>query len=227
MKSLGEALKAVKDHRSPQGKRHELSALLVFMCTGMLCGSRSLQALTTWGKRQERALLAAMGFPRGKSPGYGTLQRTVSRLDVESFEEALSAWGQAILKEHGRGGLSALAMDGKVLKGSAAGELPGVHLLAVLSHELGLSLKQGEVPSTTNEHKASLRLLEGLNLTNQVITADAAFMQRDVCQMIIRAQGHYLIVLKDNQPDLRQTVQDWFEPFPPTRRVSNAGQSES
>jgi hypothetical protein len=106
-------------------------------------------------------------------------------------------------------------MDGKVLKGSANGELPGVHLLALLAHELGLSLKPGEVPNSTNEHKASLLRLEGLSLTNQVITGDAAFMQRDVCPMIIRAQGHYRIVLKDNQPDLRQSVQDWFEPFPP------------
>lgn len=217
MKSLAEAVKSVKDHRSPLGKRHDMSALLVFMCTGMLCGSRSLQALTAWGKRQESALLVALGFPRGKSPGYGTLQRTVAALDVESFEAALSAWGKDILKEQGKVGLQGLAMDGKVLKGSAVGELPGVHLLALLAHELGLSLAQGEVPHTTNEHKASLKLLDGLSLTNQVITADAAFMQRDVCQMIIRAQGHYLIVLKDNQADLRQTVQDWFEPFPPSR----------
>ncbi len=116
----------------------------------------------------------------------------------------------------GAGGLQALALDGQVLKGSAYGELPGVHLLALLATELGLSLAQGEVPPTTNEHKASLRLLEGLRLTNQVITADAAFMQREGCQLILRAQGHYWIGLKDNQPDLRQTVQDWFEPFPPT-----------
>jgi hypothetical protein len=112
------------------------------------------------------------------------------------------------LKEKGSGGLQGLAMDGKVLKGSAQGELPGVHVLPLLAHGLGMTLKQGEVPMSTNEHKASLVLLEGLNLTNQVITADAAYMQRDGCQMIIRAQGHYLIVLKDNRADLRQTVQD-------------------
>lgn len=222
MKSLAEALKSVKDHRSRLGKRHELSAILVFMCTGMRCGSRSLQALTAWGKGQERALLVAMGFPRGKSPGYGTLQRTVAALDVESFEAALREWGQAILKEQAARALQGIALDGKVLKGSAVGDLPGVHRLALMAHELGLSLAQAEVPRTTNEHKASLRLLEGLSLTNQVITADAAFMQRDVCPMLIRAQGHYLIVLKDNQADIRQTVQDWFEPFPPSRRVSDA-----
>lgn len=222
MKSLAEAMKNVKDRRSALGKRYELSALLVFMCTGMLCGCRSLQALTAWGKRQESALLKAMGFGRGKSPGYGTLQRTVSQLDVDSFEAALSEWAQGVLKQVSSAGLQGLALDGKVLRGSAHGELPGVHVLALLAHELGLSLKQGEVPALTNEHKASLVLLEGLSLTNQVITADAAFMQREVCQLILRAQGHYLIVLKNNQADLRQTVQDWFEPFPPTRRISNA-----
>jgi DDE_Tnp_1-associated len=80
MKSLAEALKDVVDHRKAPGKRHELSALLVLMCTGMLCGSRSLQALTGWGKRQEGALLRAMGFARGTAPGYGTLQCTVKQL---------------------------------------------------------------------------------------------------------------------------------------------------
>jgi hypothetical protein len=69
MKSLGETLKQVEDKRSPLGKRYELSALLLFMGTGMLCGCRSLQGLTTWGKGQESALLRAIGFKRGKSPG--------------------------------------------------------------------------------------------------------------------------------------------------------------
>ena len=107
-------------------------------------------------------------------------------------------------------------MDGKHLRGSRDGGLPGVHLLAALAHEVGLTLGQVAVPPTTNEHKASLPLLAGLTLTNRVITGDAAFMQRDVCQFIVHNQGHYLIVLKDNQPNLRQTVTDWLEPFPPT-----------
>lgn len=222
MKSLAEALKDVVDHRKALGKRHELSALLVYICTGMLCGCRSLQALTAWGKRQESALLRAMGFPRGTAPGYGTLQRTVKQLDVRSFERALSGWSELVVKALGQGGLQGIALDGKVLKGSRQDELPGVHLLAALAHQLGITLDQTEVPTTTNEHKASIPLLERLSLTNRVVTGDAAFMQRDVCQLIIQSQGHSLIVLKDNQPDLRQTVTDWFEPFPPTRRATNA-----
>jgi hypothetical protein len=217
MRSLAEALQEVPDHRSRLGRRHELSALLVLVCTGMMCGCGSLQALTAWGKRQEGVLLRAMGFERGEAPGYGTLQRLVSGLNVEAFEMALFGWAREALTAQGLAGhLQALAVDGKVLRGSRQGTLPGVHLLSVVAQELGITLAQGEVAPTTNEAKAVLPLLAGLNLTNCVLTGDAAFMQREVCSLIIKQQGHYLLVLKDNQPDLRQTVQDWFEPFPPS-----------
>jgi len=227
MRSLAEALSAVPDHRSCLGQRHKLSALLVFMCTGMLCGCGSLQALTGWGKRQEGALLRAMGFARGRAPGYGTLQRLVSSLNVEAFEGVLFGWAQEVLKaQSGGAAWEGLALDGKVLRGSRVGTLPGEHLLSVVAQELGITLAQADVPPSTNEAKACLPLLAGLNLTNRVVTGDAAFMQREVRQLIIKQQGHYLIVLKDNQPELHQTVQDWFAAHSPARRVSTARRPE-
>ncbi len=64
-----------------------------------------------------------------------------------------------------------MALDGKVLKGSREGDLPGVHVSALLAHELGLTLDQERVPRETNEHKASLPLLVAFQLSNQIITA--------------------------------------------------------
>jgi integrase/recombinase XerD len=61
------------------------------------------------------------------------------------------------------------------------------------------------------------RPLNKAELRHRVITADAACMRRGGCGLIRQQQGHYLIVLKDNQPDVAQTVHDWFEPFPPSR----------
>jgi len=121
MRRLAEALSEVPDHRRRLGQRHELRALLVLMCTGMLCGCRSLQALTSWGKRQEGGLLRAMGFPRGCAPGDGTLQRLVSGLNVDALERALFGWAQELLniqsdRQDGEG----LALAGKVLRGSPA-----------------------------------------------------------------------------------------------------------
>jgi len=221
MKSLEEALAEVVDRRSRQGRRYELTAVLIFACTGTLCGCRSLRALAAWGRRQEQDLLRAMGFPRAQAPSFATLRRILSSLAVTSFERALSGWAQEIVaarRAHKpRGGYRGIALDGKVLKGSRQGDLPGVHVLAALAHDVGIVLDQERVGAQTNEHKASLPLLARLTLTNQVVTADAAFMQQDVCYLILHKRGHYLMVLKDNQPHLRQDVLDWFEPFPPSR----------
>jgi predicted transposase YbfD/YdcC len=219
MKSLEEALREVVDRRSRRGRRYELTPVLIFACTGMLCGCRSLRALAAWGRRQEREFLRMMGLPRGQAPSFSTLRRILSTLDITSFERALSSWAVGVVAQQRaqrpRSGYRGLALDGKVLKGSRQGELPGVHVLAALAHDVGMALDQEQVKAETNEHKASLPLLARLTLTDQVVTADAAFMQRDVCCLITQRRGHYLIVLKDNQPQLRQDVLDWFAPFPP------------
>lgn len=200
MKSLAEALSSMPDHRSNLGKRHELGALLLFLCTGILCGCQSLQSLIRWGKRQEKPLLKQMGLKRGQAAGYGTMQRLVSQLDVDAFEGRVGEWAESVLKALGHeGGYQAVALDGKGLRGSRQGHLPAAHVLSGVAHGLGMTLKQGAVPVSTNDHKASLPLLEGMILTNRVVTADAMFMHEEVCQTILHQQGHYLMVLKENQ----------------------------
>ena len=92
--------------------------------------------------------------------------------------------------------------------GSFDGLQKAVHLLSVMAHESGLTLAQaGHVPNgvedKTNEHKAALRLLEGLVLANGRLHAgDAMFCHRDFCQQIIDAGGDYL-VLRQGQTSRR------------------------
>ena len=64
-----------------------------------------------------------------------------------------------------------------------------VHLLSLVAHESGLTLAQAEVANggaeKTNEHKAGLKLLERLALEGRVVTGDAMFCHRDVCETIL------------------------------------------
>ena len=70
----------------------------------------------------------------------------------------------------------------QVGRGSFDGLQKAVHLLSLLAHESGLTLAQVAVPNggedKTNEHKAALRLLEGLVLQGRLVTGDAIFCQR-------------------------------------------------
>jgi hypothetical protein len=102
--------------------------------------------------------------------------------------------------------LAAVALDGKTLRGSLDGLERAVHLLSLLDQATGCVLSQTRVESTTNEAKTALELLETLVLAGRVVTADAMFCQREVCRHIRDRGGHYFVVVKDNQPELKASV---------------------
>ncbi len=100
--------------------------------------------------------------------------------------------------------------------GSFDGLNKAVHLLSLVAHEAGLTIAQTEVPQggadKTNEHKTALRLLKGVVLEGRLITGDAMFCQRDLSQQILDAKGHYLWIVKENQPSLLADIQAAFAP---------------
>ena len=57
-------------------------------------------------------------------------------------------------------------------------------------------------------------------LTGRVVTGDAMFCQRDVCDQILHQGGHYFFALKDNQPTLKEAVAAEFQAaFSPDERT--------
>ena len=105
-------------------------------------------------------------------------------LDRKAFEHALTRWAEALLSRPIAAAASlpkALALDGKSARGSFDGLPKAVHLLSLLAHESGLTWHRAAVPNggedETNEHKAALRLLEGLVLQGRLVTGDAIFCQ--------------------------------------------------
>jgi hypothetical protein len=108
--------------------------------------------------------------------------------------------------------LEATAMDGKSVCGALNEFGRVLHLLSLVNHATGYTLRQLEVDGKTNEHKTALKLLKSLVLEGKVITADAMFCQRDLCQQIVDSGGHYLIEVKDNQPELKAAIEAEFQP---------------
>lgn len=211
-------LAAVPDPRSPHGRRHPLPALLAAVCLALLCGAKSYAAIAQWAADQDLALMHRLGFTR-RPPKLGGFRKLLMALDVAEFEAALSRWAEAVLGRPvavAAAPPEALALDGKSARGSCDGLGKAVHLLSLVAHESGLTLAQAAVPNgggdKTNEHKAALRLLEGLVLRGRVITGDAMFCQRDFCQQVLDAGGDYLVFVKENQPTLLHDIEAAFAP---------------
>ena len=87
-----------------------------------------------------------------------------------------------------------------------------MHLLSLLDQQTGGVLRQLKMPPETNEHKAALTLLKAVALKGRLITGDAIFCQRDLCQQVVDDGGDYLLVVKDNQPELKAAIEAEFQP---------------
>jgi len=223
--TLYHALAQIPDHRSARGRSYPLPSLLTFAATAMLCGAKSLYAIAQWG-RDYNHLAPLLGLTRRRGSGYRTpcvseLHTVFAKLDVARFEAALTAWVRAAgfddLDER------VVHLDGKRLRGSQGHRLPGVHLLAVYSGELRAVVTQLAV-TETNEHKTALEVLNVVPLGGLVLTADAAFTQRDVCEAVVAGGGHYVLPVKDNQPALKADIAAGFaRAFSPGRAGRAAG----
>jgi hypothetical protein len=201
--SLLDVLATVPDPRHRRGLRHPLSALLGLAVLAMLTGCQSYQAIAQFGRDKGFALAHLLGFRRGKTPTKATYSLLFRRLDVVAFETALARWLASRLSEEEQ---SVIALDGKTLRGSRDGVVPGQHLVAAYAVQAAAVLAQVRVDAKTNEHKAALQVLGILPLRGRIITGDAMFCQRELCQEIVDGGGDYVFTVKDNQPSLATDI---------------------
>ena len=105
-----------------------------------------------------------------------------------------------------RGGLRAVAVDGKTSRGARRADGTRVHLLGVAEHG-GRLLDHLEVGVKHNETSHFTPLLEPLDLAGAVVTFDALHTVRANLDWLTRQKkAQYIAVVKKNQPLLHARV---------------------
>ncbi|MGI8446111.1 MAG: ISAs1 family transposase [Streptosporangiaceae bacterium] len=188
------------DPRRRRGVRHRLTVILGLALCAVVAGARSFTAIAEWAADADGQTLRILGVT-GPVPSESTFRRTLQRLDADAFDDLAGAWAQQATMP-GPGQRRVIAVDGKTLRGSAGGGEPGDHLLAALDHAHGAVLGQVEVGAKTNEIPMFPLLLDRVDVTGAVITADAMHAQRDHATYLARRGAHYVLTVKRNQPGL-------------------------
>lgn len=62
------------------------------------------------------------------------------------------------------------------------------------------------MPTKANEISTAPDLFASLDLQGKVVTGDATYTQRALCEQIVKAGGHYLAVVKANQSELLEVL---------------------
>jgi DDE_Tnp_1-associated/Transposase DDE domain len=208
--SLLARLAQVPDPRGRKGRRHPLSAMLAAIVSGLLCGTTGYTGLIEWLQDLPVDFWHKLGFTR-RPPKLDCFRDLLMKLDTEALDRVLREWVLEFFPHAQDELLAVLSLDGKTLCGSARVLKKGVHLLSLVVHGSGVVLAQNRVDEKTNEHKGALELLEKVLLKDVVIVGDAAFCHRDLCQQIVKAEGHYVLAVKENQPTLYREISLEFQ----------------
>jgi predicted transposase YbfD/YdcC len=172
----------------------------------VLTGARSITAIAEWAADTPQPVRAALGARRDAPdqwavPCETTIRRTLARVDPQALAAATGAW----LSHRGRPDRRrrAIAVDGKTLRGARTPDGRQVHLLAAMDHTTRAVLAQRQVDGAPGEVPAFQPLLNGLDLADVVVTADALQTHAEAAEFLIsQKQAHYLFVVKANQPTL-------------------------
>jgi len=210
VRTLWDVLGEVPDRRSRHGRRFELRSVLALVLGALLAGRTSLAAIARWGRTLGRDQLDRLGIERRRAPCQATYHYVLKGLEVAALEKALGAW----VAQGGPAGQACL--DGKSLRASRSARYPALHLLALYSERLKGVIAQMAVPPEQNEITVALRLLRQVPLDGLIVSGDAEFTQKDICQQVTDSGGDYFLVVKDNQPALKEHIKTAFaEPFSP------------
>ena len=226
-------LEALPDPRSPQGRIYPLACLIaVAVCACTAAGNDRLTAVGQWARRASQADLARLRAPwdpmagRYRAPDEKTIRVVLDKLDPRALTRALlgprrrrpggrpspgvrdyrARRSVQEAKALARGGLRAVAVDGKTSRGARRGDGTRVHLLGAAEHG-GRLLDHLEVDAKHNETSHFTELLQPLDLAGAVVTFDALHTVRaNLAWLTTEKKGHYIAVIKRNQPLLYDRV---------------------
>ncbi len=208
------------DPRRAQGRRFPLAPLLTLAVAAILANHLSVLAIAEWGRARNERERRALGFTGDTMPHQTTLHRLFARLDAHLLAAALvcivtratdAASGSVTRGQQG------VAVDGKAHRGRLAGHpllsCP-IHMLSAVCHDTGLVLAQMPVTATGHKLAAELATAPALIATlvwqGRVLTGDALYCQRGLCQQVVDAGGDYLVLVKGNQGALHRDLATLF-----------------
>jgi predicted transposase YbfD/YdcC len=229
-------LEDVPDPRQARGKRHEWRVLLAILCAGLLSGQRTVWGIVEWAVWHAAEIIVLLQIRHRRLPSAATFYRALGAVSVEALERRVAEFGRALDGEDPARGsiypspagspfpqprevLRGQAVDGKERRGAKA-HGAGVCLVSLVRHDSGLVLGQERVAQKTNEIRAVPLLLAGRDLAGTMTTMDALLSQRPLAQQIRDGGGHYLMIVKANQPELLGHIALLFQvpPVPADRQ---------
>lgn len=200
----------IRDPRQAKKVEHDLVELLVIAVCGVLAGANDFVEIEEWAKEKRDWFRLYLRLEHG-IPSHDTFGRVFAAIDAEAFGAAFRRWVSSVAPKLEKG--EVVALDGKTSRRSGKVDGTPLHLVSAFAAGAGLVLGQRATAAKSNEKTAIPELLATLALEGCIVTIDAMGTQPSIAQAILDRKADYILSLKDNQPTLAESVQDFFAAF--------------
>ena len=131
-------------------------------------------------------------------------------IDSLTFADRMQAFTEWFHKEltEGKTGKEIICVDGKAEREAVLKNGRNPDIVSAYSFNTAIILATEACQEKSNEIKAIPLLIDKIDISGKVITADAMSMQKDIIDRIRTKGGDFLIELKANQPSLRYGIED-------------------
>ena len=165
------------------------------MIAASLCGASNATEFSLFAQERRQALSRLIEYE--VAPSHDTFSRLLRLLDPEAFGRAFAAFAAGFA----RAGAEVDALDGTSLRRAYEKGLVASPPLTVsaFAAETRLCLAAVSPGEGENEVEAALRVVELIDLTGRMVTADALHCHKRMAKAITDGGGDYLLALKGNR----------------------------
>jgi predicted transposase YbfD/YdcC len=184
---------------------------LSIVILGSFCGLRDVKYIHQWATSDSVSAFLAEHFEVTRIPCYYWLTCLLKIIKPKSLNRCFMRWTQSFLPDGVKG--FTLSFDGKTIRstGKMGKYDKPLHIVTAHVGELKLSLAQQTVDEKSNEIPAVRELIELLDINGCMVVADALHCQKETAKAAIEAGADYLLSVKDNQPTLKEDIEDYIQ----------------
>ncbi|MCK5775271.1 MAG: ISAs1 family transposase, partial [Bacteroidales bacterium] len=187
---------------------YPLNEILLLVISAVISGANGWTSIELFGKAKSDWLKQFFPYENG-IPSHDVLGKLFARLNPKEFTDCFTNWVNSIAdltKDE------VVAIDGKTIRNSNDDTSckSAIHLVSAYASDNRICLGQEAVHEKSNEITAIPKLLKTLAIKGCIVTIDAMGCQKKIAKEIIDAKADYILMVKDNQKNLRIQIENSF-----------------
>lgn len=205
--SFVEHFSIIEDPRKDINVKHDFIDVLFLTVSAVVSGAEGWQDIEDFGHDALDWLRLHRPFKNG-IPVDDTIARIIRVISPKQFNQAFINWVNEVRQCNGK---EQIAIDGKTLRHSFDGERhSALHSITAWSKSNGLVLAQTRSEGKKNENASVLDMLDTLNISGAIVSADAMNTQKKIVNKILKHDGDYVLCVKNNHKKLKEEIAAYF-----------------